>query len=131
MDIRLQGGQVGSPARKSTQLKFPNCKTSSGQAPGRASACQVPHPESPTHSTWSLTGPSREGLGWGDSNMRSYSQQAGRWLKKTLPESSHSSTTELNLISRRMQVQSLASLSELRIQHCCELWCKPTAAAPI
>ena len=24
----------------------------------------------------------------------------------------------------RMQVQSLASLSGLRIQHCCELWCR-------
>ena len=27
-------------------------------------------------------------------------------------------------LSRRMWVQSLASLSGLRIQHCCELWCR-------
>ena len=28
------------------------------------------------------------------------------------------------LVSMRMQVQSLASLSRLRIQLCCELWCR-------
>ena len=28
------------------------------------------------------------------------------------------------LVSMRMLVQSLASLSELRVQHCCELWCR-------
>ena len=31
----------------------------------------------------------------------------------------------------RIQVLSLASLSGLRIQHCCELWCRLTAAALI
>ena len=30
-----------------------------------------------------------------------------------------------------MQVQSLASLSGLRIQCCCELWCRSAAASPI
>ena len=29
-----------------------------------------------------------------------------------------------NLISLRMRVRSLASLSGLRIQCCCELWCR-------
>ena len=33
------------------------------------------------------------------------------------------------LISLRMQVGSLASISGLRIQHCCELWCRLAAAA--
>ena len=31
----------------------------------------------------------------------------------------------------RLRVQSLASLSGLRIQRCHELWCKPAATAPI
>ena len=31
----------------------------------------------------------------------------------------------------RFQVQSQASLSGLRIQHCCELWCRLAATAPI
>ena len=31
----------------------------------------------------------------------------------------------------RVQVWSLASLSRLRIQRCCELWCRPAAAALI
>ena len=31
----------------------------------------------------------------------------------------------------RTQVQSLALLSGLRIWHCCELWCRPVATAPI
>ena len=35
------------------------------------------------------------------------------------------------LTSMRTQVQSLAWLSELRIQHCCELWYRPAATAPI
>ena len=41
------------------------------------------------------------------------------------------------LISVRSQVRSLASLHGLRIQHCCELWCRlqtrlrPVATAPI
>ena len=30
----------------------------------------------------------------------------------------------------RLQVQSLALLSGLRIQRCCELWCRPAAVAP-
>ena len=37
----------------------------------------------------------------------------------------------IRLVSMRMQVRSLASLSGLRIQHCCELWCRPAAAALI
>jgi len=35
------------------------------------------------------------------------------------------------LVSRRMQVPSLALLSGLQIWCCCELWCRPAAAAPI
>ena len=31
----------------------------------------------------------------------------------------------------RMWVWSLASISGLRIWHCCELWCRPAALAPI
>ena len=31
----------------------------------------------------------------------------------------------------RFRVRSLASLSGLRIWHCCELWCRPAAVAPI
>ena len=31
---------------------------------------------------------------------------------------------QIRLASVRMQVQSLASFSGLRIQHCCELWCR-------
>jgi len=31
----------------------------------------------------------------------------------------------------RLWVQSLASLSALRIWHCCELWCRPAAVASI
>ena len=31
----------------------------------------------------------------------------------------------------RMWVRSLALLSGLRIQHCCELWCRLAAPAPI
>ena len=30
----------------------------------------------------------------------------------------------IQLVSERMQVQSLASLSRLGIRHCCELWCR-------
>ena len=30
---------------------------------------------------------------------------------------------QIQLVSMRMRVQSLASLSGLRIWHCCELWC--------
>ena len=37
----------------------------------------------------------------------------------------------IRLGTMRIWVQSLASLSGLRIQHCCELWCRPAAAAPI
>ena len=36
------------------------------------------------------------------------------WLSSNRPK----------LVSMRIRVQSLALLSELRIQHCCELWCK-------
>ena len=32
--------------------------------------------------------------------------------------------TRIRLGTKRLQVQSLASLSGLRIQHCCELWCR-------
>ena len=35
------------------------------------------------------------------------------------------------IVSMRMQVWSLASLNGLWIQHHCELWCRPAAAAPI
>ena len=35
------------------------------------------------------------------------------------------------LVSMRMWVQSPALLSGLRICHCCELWCRPVATAPI
>ena len=38
---------------------------------------------------------------------------------------------QILLASMRMQVQSLASLSELRIQHCRELWCRPAATVLI
>ena len=31
---------------------------------------------------------------------------------------------QIQLGTKRLQVQSLASLSELRIHHCCELWCR-------
>ena len=31
----------------------------------------------------------------------------------------------------RFRVRSLASLSRLRILHCCELWCRPAATARI
>ena len=31
----------------------------------------------------------------------------------------------------RLEVRSLALLSGLRIQHYCELWCRPVATAPI
>ena len=31
---------------------------------------------------------------------------------------------QIRLLSMRMRVQSLALLSGLRIQHCCELWCR-------
>ena len=31
----------------------------------------------------------------------------------------------------RTQVGSLALLSELGVQHCCEMWCRPVAATPI
>ena len=41
------------------------------------------------------------------------------------------SRLQTHLASMRMQIWSLASLSGLRIQHCCELWCRPAAAAPI
>ena len=37
----------------------------------------------------------------------------------------------IGLVSMRMRVQSLASLSALRIWHCCELWCSLAATAPI
>ena len=36
-----------------------------------------------------------------------------------------------NLISMRRHVWSLASLSGVRIRHCCELWCRLAALAPI
>ena len=38
---------------------------------------------------------------------------------------------QIRLGTMRLQVPSLASLSGLRIQHCCELWCRPVAVAPI
>ena len=31
---------------------------------------------------------------------------------------------QIQLVTMRMKVQSLALLSGLRIQHCCELWCR-------
>ena len=31
---------------------------------------------------------------------------------------------QIQLVTMRSQVQSLASLSGLRIWHCCELWCR-------
>ena len=37
----------------------------------------------------------------------------------------------IQLGTKRLQVQSLASLSGLRIRHCHELWCKFTNAARI
>ena len=37
----------------------------------------------------------------------------------------------MNLRSMRMWVQSLVLLSRLRIQCCCELWCRLVAVAPI
>ena len=38
---------------------------------------------------------------------------------------------QIQLISMRMWVRSLASISRLRIWRCCELWCRPAAVAPI
>ena len=38
---------------------------------------------------------------------------------------------QIQLISVRTRVPSLASLSGLRIQHCREQWCRPAAAASI
>ena len=38
---------------------------------------------------------------------------------------------QICLASMRMQIQSLASLSGLRIWRCHELWCRQTAVAPI
>ena len=37
----------------------------------------------------------------------------------------------IRLGSMRLWVRSLASFSGLRIQHCCELWCRLAATAPI
>ena len=37
----------------------------------------------------------------------------------------------IRLQTMRLQVQSLASLSRLRIRHCCELWRRLAATAPI
>ena len=37
----------------------------------------------------------------------------------------------IQLGTMRLQIPSLASLSGLRIWHCCELWCRPAAAALI
>ena len=36
----------------------------------------------------------------------------------------------IQLGTTRLQVQSLASLSGLRIRRCHELWCRPAAVAP-
>ena len=45
--------------------------------------------------------------------------------KNDLTGSSHHCSVETNLTRiHEMQVQSLALLSGLRIQHCCELWCR-------
>ena len=53
-------------------------------------------------------------------------------LKRKVSGSSHRGSAETNLTaSMRTQVQSLALLSELRIWHGCELWCRRAAAAPI
>ena len=38
---------------------------------------------------------------------------------------------QIQLGTMRMQVQSLASISGLRIGRCCELWCRLVATAPI
>ena len=38
---------------------------------------------------------------------------------------------QIQLGTMRLQVRSLASLSGLRIQRCCELWCRPAATALI
>ena len=48
-------------------------------------------------------------------------------------QSSHCGTAETNMNhgTMRLWVWSLALLSGLRIQHCCELWCRPAAVAPI
>ena len=51
------------------------------------------------------------------------------WQSKHTPlrsemRSSHGGSVEMNLTSMRMQVRFLASLSGLRIRHCCKLWCR-------
>ena len=38
---------------------------------------------------------------------------------------------QIRLGTMRLQVRSLASLSGLRIQPCCGLWCRPAATALI
>ena len=38
---------------------------------------------------------------------------------------------QARLVSMRMQVRSLASITGLKIWHCHELWCRPAATAPI
>ena len=38
---------------------------------------------------------------------------------------------QIQLGTMRLRVRSLASLSGLRIQRCCELWCRSATTAPI
>ena len=46
-------------------------------------------------------------------------------FKNSNDRSSHCGAgQQIRLLSMRMQVRSLASLSELRIWHCCEQWCR-------
>ena len=48
------------------------------------------------------------------------------------PGSSHCSAVETNaMVTMRLRIWSLALFSGLSIQHCCELWCRPAAVAPV
>ena len=52
-------------------------------------------------------------------------------FKTGLQEFPHFPWKWIWIASMRIQVWSLASLSVLRMQCCCELWCKPAAVASI
>ena len=53
-------------------------------------------------------------------------------FKNSLFGSSRRGAAEtIQLGTMRLRVRSLGLLSGLRIQHCCELWCRLSATAPI
>ena len=58
-------------------------------------------------------------------------ESLSNWHQELLSWCIGKESKRIQLGTMRLQVRPLASLSALRIQHCCELWCRPAATALI